>query len=54
MAKPIPIDGSDDFAKLLKALADDIRLSHDCYHLYRKLERALKEYETEFAQSPAF
>jgi hypothetical protein len=54
MAKPIPIENSEEFARLLKTLVNDIRDSHDSYRLYRKLGKAIGEYETEFHQSPAF
>jgi hypothetical protein len=54
MAKPIPIRNSQELAGLLKALVDDIRTCHDYYRLYRKLHEALKEFDTEFHQSPAF
>src|SRR5437867_4883152 len=54
MARPIPIRDSGEFARLLKALVEDIRTSHDYLRLYRKLHESLKEYETEFHQSPTF
>lgn len=54
MAKPIPIENPEEFTRLLTALVNDICDSHDSYRLYRKLTDALKEYETEFNQSPAF
>ena len=54
MAKPIPVENSEEFTRLLTALVNDIRDSHDSYRLYRKLGDALKEYESEFHQSPAF
>jgi len=54
MAKPIPVKDSAELASLLKALVEDIRTSHDYLQLYRKLHEALKEYETEFHQSPTF
>ncbi len=54
MAKPTSIRSSEEFAHLLKALVDDIRFSHDCYQLYRKLGQASQEYTVEFCQTPAF
>ncbi len=54
MARPIPVRDSGEFASLLKTLVDDIRTSRDYYQLYRNLHEALKEYDTEFHQSPAF
>jgi hypothetical protein len=54
MAKPIRIRSSEEFHFLLKALADDIRFSHDCYRLYRKLEQSANEFNAELSQSPAF
>lgn len=54
MAKPIPVKDSVELASLLKALVEDIRTCHEYLRLYRKLNEALKEYDTEFHQSPAF
>lgn len=54
MAKAVRISGSQEFAQLLKALVDDIRSSHDYSRLLQKLWPTTKEYEIEFAQTPAF
>jgi hypothetical protein len=54
VAKPIPVENSEEFTRLLKTLVNDIRDSYDSYRLYRKLAAAVKDYETEFQQSPAF
>ena len=54
MAKPIPVKNSAELAGLMETLVEDIRTSNEYYQLYRKLNAALKEYDTEFHQSPAF